>query len=105
MCTPGFALSIMKKIGILVFYALLVSLCAGCNIFERWDAIVYPVAGNREESLDVGTYNSLEECRAAALAKLGELHIHAEIGDYICGKNCMVKDGFSNARMCGETSQ
>ena len=84
---------------------LLASLVAGCNIFERWDAIVYPIKGNRAESIDIGTYKSLEKCRAAAIAKLEELHIHKEIGGYICGRNCMVKSGFSNARMCAETSQ
>lgn len=85
--------------------ALLGSLIAGCNIFERWDAVVYPIGSNRAESIDIGTYNSLEKCRAAALAKLEDLHIHKEIGGYICGKNCMVKVGFGNARMCAETSQ
>ena len=85
--------------------ALLVSLIAGCNIFERWDAIVYPIKSNRAESLDIGTYGSLEACRAAAIATLEEMHIHKEIGGYICGKNCMVKTGFGNARMCAETSE
>ena len=52
-----------------------------------------------------GTLNLLEACREAALARLEELQIHAEIGGYVCGKNCMVQDGFSNMRMCSETSQ
>ena len=84
---------------------VLAGMTAGCNIFERWDAIVYPIKGNRAESIDIGTYKSLEKCRAAAIAKLEELHIHKEIGGYVCGRNCMVKVGFGNARMCAETSQ
>lgn len=79
--------------------------CSGCDMFDRWDAIVYPNRANRSESLDIGTFGSLEACRAAALAKLEELNIHAEIGGYVCGKNCMVQDGFSKLGMCSETAQ
>ena len=95
----------VTKIRSIAATVLLASLLAGCNIFERWDAIVYPIKSNRAESLDIGTFGSLEECRAAAIAKLEEMHIHKEIGGYICGKNCMVKVGFGNARMCAETSE
>ena len=80
-------------------------LLAGCDIFERWDGLVYPVKANRQNSIDIGTYNSLEECRGAAIAKLKQLQIHKEIGGYMCGKNCLVQSGFTNARMCSQTAQ
>ena len=77
---------------------------SGCNIFDRWDAIVYTNKFDRGNSLDIGTYESLEACRAAAKAKMAELKI-AELGGYICGENCLVKWGFGNMRMCERTSR
>lgn len=76
----------------------------GCDIFHRWDALVYTNRFDLEKVIDVGTYNSLEACREAALAKMRELKI-GEIGNYICGENCMVKIGFGPARMCARTSR
>ena len=86
-----------SKIQSIALWFFLAVSCSGCDMFDRWDAIVYPNRAIRSESL--------EACREAALAKLEELQIHAEIGGYVCGKNCMVQDGFSNMRMCSETSQ
>jgi hypothetical protein len=94
--------STIRSIALWVFLSVW---STGCNIFDRWDAIVYPNRFNRDESLDLGTFSSLEACRAASLAKLKELKIHTEIGGYICGRNCMVQMGFGNMRMCAETSQ
>lgn len=94
-----------SKIQSIALWFFLAVWCSGCDMFDRWDAIVYPNRAIRSESLDIGTFGSLEACREAALAKLEELQIHAEIGGYVCGKNCMVQDGFSNMRMCSETSQ
>ena len=77
---------------------------SGCNIFNRWDAIVYTNKFDRANSLDIGTYESLEDCREAAKAKIAELKI-GELGGYICGENCLVKWGFGNMRMCERTSR
>ncbi|MGR8919216.1 MAG: hypothetical protein ACU85V_06335 [Gammaproteobacteria bacterium] len=84
--------------------ATLLLLGAGCDVFSRWDALVYTNKFDRANSIDIGTYGSLEECRAAALEKIRELKI-GELGSYVCGKNCMVKWGFGNMRMCERTSR
>lgn len=84
--------------------ALLLTLTA-CDIFSRWDAIVYPNRFDKASSIDIGTFGSLEACREASLAKLKELKAHEDIGSYICGENCLVKTGFGNTRMCARTSK
>lgn len=84
---------------------LLALLATGCNIFDRWDALVYPNRFDKATSIDIGTFDTLEQCRAASLAKLAEVKAHEEIGSYICGQNCLVKTGFGNTRMCARTSQ
>ena len=77
---------------------------SGCNIFNRWDALVYTNKFDRSNSLDIGTFETLEDCRAAAKAKMAELKI-GELGGYICGENCLVKWGFGNMRMCERTAR
>ena len=80
-------------------------LLAGCDIFSRWDAIVYPNRFDKANSIGIGTYGTLEQCRAASLAKLAEMKAHEDIGGYICGQNCLVKTGFGNTRMCARTAR
>ncbi len=82
----------------------LAPLLAGCDIFHRWDALVYTNKFDRANAIDVGTFGSLEACRAAAKEKMRELKI-GELGGYICGENCMVKWGFGNMRMCARTAR
>lgn len=84
--------------------ALFMVTLVGCDIFHRWDALVYRNRFDRGDVIEVGTFGSLAECRAAAKAKMRELKI-GQIGSYICGENCMVKDGFSPMRMCARTAQ
>lgn len=77
---------------------------AGCDIFHRWDAIVYVNKFDLAGAIDIGTFDTLEECRAAAQAKLVELKA-GELGGYVCGENCLVKSGFDNTRMCARTAR
>lgn len=77
---------------------------AGCDVFHRWDALVYRNRFDRADVIEVGTFGSLEECRAAARATMAELRI-GEIGGYVCGENCMVKSGFTPLRMCARTAR
>ena len=84
--------------------ALSVVFLAGCDIFHRWDALVYTNRFDLKNAIDVGTFNSLEACREAAQEKLRELRV-GEIGGYICGENCLVKVGFGPTRMCARTAR
>ncbi len=77
---------------------------AGCDIFHRWDAVVYINKFDLGNSIDIGTFDTLEACREAALNKLAELKA-GELSSYICGENCLVKNGFDNTRMCARTSR
>lgn len=76
----------------------------GCDIFHRWNALVFRNRHDPGSVIDLGTFDSLESCREAARAKLRELKI-GEIGGYVCGENCMVQSGFGPLRMCARTSQ
>lgn len=80
------------------------ALLGGCDIFNRWDALVYTNKFDHSGSIDIGTFDTLEECRAAAKAKLKSLKA-GELGSYVCGQNCLVKTGFDNTRMCARTSK
>ena len=82
----------------------LFTLTTGCDIFNRWDAVVYVNKFDMASAIEVGTYDSLETCRAAAVAKLKELSA-GELGGYICGENCLVKTGFGPTRMCERTAR
>ena len=62
--------NVPSKIQSIALWFFLAVWCSGCDMFDRWDAIVYPNRAIRSESLDIGTFGSLEACREAALAKL-----------------------------------
>jgi hypothetical protein len=82
---------------------LLVAL-AGCDVFHRWEGLVYRNRHDLGDVIEIGPFDSLESCRAAARERMRELKI-GEIGGYVCGENCMVKDGFSPLRMCARTAR
>lgn len=69
--------------GILLPVAL--SLLVGCE--QQWDGFVYPDRGNLTNHIGVGTFNSLEECRSAAVDRLERMNA-LYTGDYECGLNC-----------------
>lgn len=99
--------TIARTASVRTLFAALALSCvlAGCDIFSRWDAIVYTNRFDKSSAIDIGTFGSLEDCRAAALAKLDELKVHTDIGGYVCGENCLVKSGFDNTRMCARTAK
>lgn len=76
---------------------LLVVALAGCG--ETWEGFVYPDKIDLTQHLNIGTYKSLEECRASALAELREVS-SVEAGDYECGLNCEADGG---QKVCVET--
>ncbi len=83
---------------------VVMGLLTACDIFHRWDAVVYVNKFDSSKAIDLGTFDTLEECRAASKAKMAELKI-GEIGGYVCGENCMVKSGFGSLRMCARTER
>jgi hypothetical protein len=79
-------------------------LITACDLFHRWDGVVYRNRHDRGDVIELGTFASLEACRGAARIKMRELKI-GELGGYVCGENCMVHAGFGPMRMCARTSQ
>jgi hypothetical protein len=74
---------------------------SGCES-NRWESLVYPNKNDLTQHRSLGSFPSLEACRAAArryLADLGAL----ERGDYECGKNCKDSTSFREIRICDET--
>lgn len=92
-----------RRSGWLLAWALAAAL-AGCDVFHRWEGLVYRNRHDLGDVIEIGPFDSLESCRAAARERMRELKI-GEIGGYICGENCMVKDGFSPLRMCARTAR
>ena len=88
----------MRTLGTLCVLGLLLSAC-GSN---SWESFVYPDKNNLKQHRSLGSFPSLEACRAAArryLADLGAL----ERGDYECGKNCKDSLSLRGIRVCDET--
>jgi hypothetical protein len=64
----------------------------------------YPDRNNLIEFRLVGYYDSLEQCRAAALAKLDELSSRSR-GDYECGYRCKPSGSGSDVHICERTER
>jgi hypothetical protein len=72
---------------------------AGCDVFfQQWDGFVYPDRSNLTRSVYVGKFKTLEDCRVAALAILGQ----NRQGDYECGLNCKPQGGIN---VCSRTER
>ena len=71
----------------------------GCDYLSEveWQGFVYPDQSN-PTSVYVGKFKTLEDCRAAALATLGE----NRQGDYECGLNCKPQGGIN---VCSRTER
>ena len=72
----------------------LVFFVAGCW-GDEWTGFAYPNKNDLTNHIEVGTFPSLQECRATALAA-----IIPTLGDYECGLNC--GDG-AFPRICEKT--
>jgi len=83
----------MKKILILIIFSTILSGCFS----EEWSGYVYPDRSNLSNHKYIGTFESLELCRAEAIASL-EQYGGTRNGDYECGLNC--KDS-----VCEKTEQ
>jgi len=73
---------------------------SGCG--ETWEGFVYPNKHDLTEHVGIGSYKSLEECRASALAALQNVS-SVERGDYECGLNCKTDNDLGGIKICKET--
>lgn len=71
---------------IIIVSTLVMLVMAGCDS-DQWSGAVYPDRKNILMQKSAGEFNSLEECKAGAMAQLETLG-SLEIGYYVCGKNC-----------------
>ena len=71
-------------IGVLASVAALAT--SGC-VRETWHGFIYPDKNNLTDHRNLGTYESLEECRTSALRALKNFS-SVSAGDYECGLNC-----------------
>ena len=70
---------------------------------EEWEGFVYPNKNDLTTHRNIGVFNSLEECRAAATATLQGLNALGR-GDYECGLNCRYEEGFT-VKICEATER
>jgi len=76
---------------------------SGC-LKDEWEGFVYPNKNNLSEHINIGSYDSLEECRTSAINALNRISsVHD--GDYECGLNCKSKNGLEGIKICEETSR
>lgn len=69
---------------------------------DRWEGWVYPDRTNLSNSIRLGEFKSLEDCRRAAQRKLGLLEATGR-GDYECGLNCDDGSKLGGVKVCTET--
>lgn len=73
----------------------------GCG--QEWTGYAYPDRNDLTEYRRVGTFQSLEECRAESLNLLRELVRSPEQrGDFECGLNCRYRNGLN---VCDRTER
>lgn len=79
---------------------LAAGLTLGCS--ETWEGYAYPNRNNLTKHVAVGTFKSLDDCRAAAINTLNRVSSVSK-GDYECGLNCK-SDGYG-LRICKSTQR
>lgn len=76
---------------------------SGC-FKEEWEGFVYPNKNDLAEHINIGSYKSLEECRASAINALNKVS-SVSAGDYECGLNCESKSGMGGIKVCENTER
>ena len=89
-----------NQINIVIILSLAIS---GC-FKEEWEGFVYPNKNNLSEHINIGSYKTLEECRASAINVLNKTSSVAA-GDYECGLNCESESGISGFKVCEKTER
>lgn len=89
-----------RSITAIVIAALAMS---GC-FKDEWSGFVYPNKNDLTEHINIGTYKSLEECRASAVSALNKIS-PISVGDYECGLNCESRSGMGDVKVCEKTER
>lgn len=72
----------------------------GCGRSADWTGFVYPEANDLGVSVEIGRFETFEQCRTAAnqtLATFGS----QDIGTFECGRNCRPSE--TGLQVCAET--
>ena len=85
----------MYRLGVIGILLAIGSCIGPCTTRDEWLGTVYPNAGDLTRSYNVGTFETLEACRAVASRAAGPY------GDYECGLNC--KSDRPGLYVCEET--
>jgi hypothetical protein len=92
----------MKPHLIITAVAVVLSV-TGC-FKEEWEGFVYPNKNNLSEHINIGSYKSLEECRASAINALNRVS-SVSAGDYECGLNCDSRSSTGGIKVCEKTER
>lgn len=87
-----------------IFLTITALLLAGCFSDrgpDYWTAWVYPDKTNTKRSLEMGPFETIEQCRKTSLEKLSELNVK-DRGDYKCGLRCGYNEGLKSI-ICEKT--
>tara|TARA_B100002003_G_scaffold8397_1_gene7413 strand:- start:476 stop:754 length:279 start_codon:yes stop_codon:yes gene_type:complete len=90
----------MKKIFSILLLVVVLSL-SGC-FHEKWEGFVYPNKNDLTAHINIGIYETLDQCRTASLQTLSRLHA-IKSGDYECGLNCKWGAGIGSIKICEKT--
>jgi len=88
------------KLILIISSVLLLSSC----FKEEWEGFVYPNKNDFTVHRNVGVYESLENCRIAALNTLSHISSIQE-GDYECGLNCEARSSMGGIKVCEKTER
>lgn len=89
----------MSRIALLSF---LTTLAAGCSQ-ASWRGFVYPDKSNLSDWRELGSFPTLDDCRASAALYLRDMHATEE-GTYECGRNCR-RRATTGLNECDETTR
>ena len=89
---------------ILLLIAIFAATLVACTPRDKWTCVVYPDRKNLADALQIGTFDSLQECGIAAVKTLDRLHaLERRRGDYECGRNCRKESTSPSLLNCEET--
>ena len=73
----------------------------GCGKSADWTGFVYPYGVEADISVEMGRYETFEQCQAGAINALRPLALAEEV-DYACGRGCRFESQYGMT-VCRET--